>query len=38
LAEQISQTFDLVKVDDWPIGEYYVGCVARVRMQAEAQV
>jgi ketosteroid isomerase-like protein len=38
LADQIHDTYDLLKLEDWLIGDTYVACVALVQMQREAQI
>jgi ketosteroid isomerase-like protein len=38
LADRIHDTFDLLKVEDWLVGDTYVACIALVQMQREAQI
>jgi ketosteroid isomerase-like protein len=38
LADEIHDTFDLLKLEDWLVGDTYVACVALVQMQREAQI
>jgi ketosteroid isomerase-like protein len=38
LANWTSGTFDATKWEDWLVGEEYVGCVARIHMQAEGRI
>jgi ketosteroid isomerase-like protein len=38
LADRIHDTFDLLKLEDWLVGDTYVACVAVVQMQRQAQI